>query len=262
MNKNELTLQCVVSGERPKITWFKDNYNISNNRYTPSEDYGGIRRLIISDPVPSDFGCFTCRSDDGGHIDEISLTVGGLTLLNGAARSASSVDPLDTRGRSRRRSLSKFHEKSVVRSVAESSVSGEQYLRDARRQPMFTTRLTDRTAAENTCIKLTCQINGTDVRAEWYRNKTERLDGEGDPNLVCRYREGLATLEVFCARPDDTGTYTCRAVNAYGEDNCTGYLRVFAGHDRRPMPPIFTRPVKGSIFGGLQKTRRKSLGSF
>lgn len=240
--KHELTLQCVVSGDRPKITWFKDNYHISNNRYAATEDYGGIRRLTIADPVPSDFGCFTCRSEDtAGHIDEISLRVSGRTLNSG-----------DETRRSQR-SRSKFHERSVVRLAGDGDVSRSEsvatnscaeHMRDARRAPVFSTRLTDRTAAEHSTIKLTCQVLGTDVHVEWWRG-AERVDG--DPRVACRCRDGLATLEVFSARPDDTGKYTCTATNQFGEDSCTGYLRVFAGHERRPMPPIFTRPVKGSV---------------
>lgn len=233
--KHELILQCVVSGDRPKITWFKNNYNISNNRYAATEDYGGIRRLTIADPVPSDFGCFTCRSEESGRIDEISLSVSGATLNSADA----------TRSQ---RSRSKFHDKSVVRTVTDQSECGStmsELLRDTKRQPVFSTRFTDRTAAENSSIKLTCQILGTDVQVEWLRNGLERIDD--NPRYACRFRDGLATLEVFSARPDDTGKWTCVAVNQFGEESCTGYLRVFAGHERRPMPPIFTRPVKGSI---------------
>lgn len=236
VGKNELTLQCVVSGDRPKITWFKDNYHISNNRYAASEDYGGIRRLTISDPVPSDFGCYTCRSDDGGRIDEISLTVACGTL---AARS--------------KRSSSKFHDRSIVRHISPEddpdvswmSSATSVHSRDTKRQPVFSTRLTDRTAAENTSIKLTCQIIGVDVCVEWYHNQV-RLNG--NPRFACRLRDGLATLEVFSARPSDTGRYMCKALNAFGEDVCAGHLRVFAGHERRAMPPIFTRAVKGTLF--------------
>lgn len=250
--KHELILQCVVSGDRPKISWFKDNYNISNNRYTATEDYGGIRRLTIVDPVPSDFGCFTCRSEESGRIDEISLKVSGATLIAAAAPTAAGASSIAAEPRSQR-SRSKFHDRSVARTVASTTVTQSEcgstmstlLLRDAKRQPVFSTRFTDRTAAENTSIKLTCQIIGSDMQVEWLRNGVERCDD--NPRYACRVRDGLATLEIFSARPDDTGKWSCRAVNQFGEDECTGYLRVFAGHERRPMPAMFTRPVKGSI---------------
>lgn len=224
----------MVSGDCPKISWFKDNYNISNNRYVVSEGYGGIRRLTIREPVPSDFGCYTCRSEENGHIDEISLTVSETTLSKSDRHSRA------------HRSQSKFHERPIARK-SESCAPTTQtehtdHHRDPKRKPVFTMNLTDRTAAENSSIKLTCQVIGVDTRTEWFRNG-KRL--EGNPRYASRYRDGLATLEVFCAKPDDSGEYTCTALNEFGETTCSSFLKVFAGHENRPMQPIFTRPMKG-----------------
>lgn len=205
-----------------------------------SEGYGGIRRLTIREPVPSDFGCFTCRSEENGHIDEISLTISESTL--------SRSDRVD-RERTQR-SQSKFHERPIARKsescapmIQTTFLEHSDHHRDPKRKPVFTMQLTDRTAAENSSIKLTCQVLGVDTRTEWLRNG-KRLDG--NPRYSSRYCVGLATLEVFCAKPDDSGEYTCTAINEYGESSCSSFLKVFAGYEHRPMTPIFTRSMKGN----------------
>lgn len=248
---NELTLECVVTG-RPKTMWFKDNYNISNNRYTFSEDYGGVRRLIIQDPVASDSGNYTCRAEENNKINEISLNINTEIY-------AKPKVPLDKNQKSinvdrTRRSQSNFQEQSMSR-LTESVINPDELLyRDSKRKPVFSTEMMNRTAAENSTIKLTCQIIGVDTRVEWYRN-ANRLDS--NPRYVCRFHDGLATLEIFSVRPDDSGNYTCTAINSHGETSCSASLKVFAGYENRPMPPIFTRSMKGRTFA-IENQKKKT----
>lgn len=237
----------MING-RPKITWFKDNYNISNNRYMASEDYGGIRRLHIRDPVPSDFGCYTCRAEENHHINEISLRIECATyakvMKTPPARLVNTNgDDQSYRARSRR-SQSKFADKAISRRSESHQPAEETLYRDAKRRPIFSTRLMDRTAAENSSIKLTCQIMGVDMYTEWYRYGS-RL--ENNPRYATRLVDGLATLEIFSCRPSDSGEYTCTVRNSFGESSCSAHFKVFAGHEKRPMMPIFTRSMKGSI---------------
>lgn len=237
----------MING-RPKITWFKDNYNISNNRYIASEDYGGIRRLHIREPVPSDFGCYTCRAEENYQINEISLRIDSATYAKDMqARLVrlpnANADDQSYRARSIR-SQSKFADKAITRRSESHTRAEETLYRDSKRRPIFSTLLMDRTAAENSSIKLTCQIMGVDMHTEWYRYGS-RLDI--NPRYATRLVDGLATLEIFSCRPSDSGEYTCTVRNCFGESSCSAHFKVFADHEKRPMPPIFTRSMKGSI---------------
>lgn len=248
---NELTLECVVAG-RPKIIWFKDNYNISNNRYSYSEDYGGIRRLIIRDPVSSDSGKYTCRAEENNKINEISLTVNTEGYDRPYVKLEMDQSSLSKRSK---RSESSFQDMSISRK-SESINPDELLYRDSKRKPLFSTQMMNRTATENSSIKLTCQIIGVDTRVQWYRSAT-RLDG--NPRYLCRFQDGLATLEIFSVNPEDSGNYTCSAINSHGETSCSASLKVFAGYENRPMPPIFTRAMKGRTFEIIKKTNIRTL---
>lgn len=234
---NELVLDCIVRGH-PKIHWFKDNYNISSNRFTAIEEIGGIRRLIIKDPVASDFGCFTCRAEENNQIDEVSLRISNTDYVT--PTTIQSKDQSMGRYSDRQRSRSRIQDRKSL-----SIYSDETLHRDAKRKPIFSTELMDRTAAENTTIKLTCNIIGIDTTVRWFRNS---LPMEMSTRYMTRFEDGLATLEIFSARPDDTAEYTCVARNPFGELSTSAYLKVYQGYELSSQAPIFTRPMKGRCF--------------
>nr|CAD7428494.1 unnamed protein product [Timema monikensis] len=120
--------------------------------------------------------------------------------------------------------------------------------RDARKKPTFCTRLTDRTAAQGSRLKLTASVLGTpEPSVEWLRDGLPLFLNSDDPAMrrfrsTCR--DGLANLEVIDASPSDSGEYTCVARNIHGEVTSTAVLKVFAGFEPAPFPPTFTRAIK------------------
>nr|CAD7199639.1 unnamed protein product [Timema douglasi] len=120
--------------------------------------------------------------------------------------------------------------------------------RDARKKPTFCTRLTDRTAAQGSRLKLTASVLGTpEPSVEWLRDGLPLFLNPDDPTMrrfrsTCR--DGLANLEVVDASPSDSGEYTCVARNIHGEVTSTAVLKVFAGFEPAPFPPTFTRAIK------------------
>lgn len=228
-----------------KISWFKDNYAISNNRYSTISEDGGVQKLIIRDPVLRDAGFFKCRAEENKQFDEISIliTEDSPCMRQHKLDKNSSVLPNNNHIDRSMRSVSTACDKSYSRK-SDAFTSEEPLYRDAKRKPIFTTTLMDRTAAENSSIKLICQIIGVDTHINWYRNSI-LLDA--NPRYIFRHKDGLATLEIFSVRPEDSGEYTCEAKNCYGDTMCSSFLKVFAGYEARPMPPIFTRSMKGRL---------------
>ena len=124
--------------------------------------------------------------------------------------------------------------------------------RDVRKKPTFATRLTDRTAAQGSRIKLTCSIVGTpDPSVEWLK---DGLPLVREQRYKTRLEDGLACLEVANASPGDSAEYTCVARNLHGEATTSATLKVFAGFEPAPSPPTFTRSIKGKKIMSLSLT--------
>jgi len=79
---------------------------------------------------------------------------------------------------------------------------------------------------------------------EWLR---DGLPVFGESRFRTRCEDGLASLEVLNASPGDSAEFTCVARNLHGEASTSATLKVFAGFEPAPSPPIFTRAIKGKI---------------
>lgn len=186
--------------------------------------------------MPTDFGCFTCRAEENNQIDEVSLRVSNTDYVTSTKPKDQSIG----RYADRQRSRSRIQDRKSL-----SIYSDEPLHRDAKKKPIFSTELMDRTAAENSTIKLTCNIIGIDTTVRWFRNS---LPMDVSSRYVTRFEDGLATLEIFSARPDDTAEYTCVARNQFGELSSSAYLKVYQGYELSSKAPIFTRPMKGRCY--------------
>lgn len=113
------------------------------------------------------------------------------------------------------------------------------------RRPVFSTKLLERKVTQNSDIKLTCNIMADDASVRWLRNDKELVRSSR-----CRsvYRDGLAMLEIFSAQIADSAKYTCVARNNFGTNSCSSHLKVFPDSEKTPLPPIFTRAMKGNVF--------------
>lgn len=110
------------------------------------------------------------------------------------------------------------------------------------RKSLFNTRIAERRVTQNSDIKLTHNVMADDASIKWYRN-----DKELPKSNRCRsiYRDGLAMLEIFSAQMSDTAKYTCVAKNRFGTSSFSSHLKVFLDSVNEPLPPIFTRALKG-----------------
>lgn len=145
--------------------------------------------------------------------------------------------------RSRSANPPERYRSSVVRDYTPSSIAASSYS-DLLRKPIFSTRLAERTAIENSSIKLMCNVLGVDNHVRWLKNSRELSQGPRHRHI---YRDGLTMLEIFSAKADDSAEYTCVARNRFGENASTSRLKVFAdtAAGKRPQPPIFTRNIRG-----------------
>lgn len=212
----------------PKISWFKEGVTVSENRLKQTiED--GVCKLIIKNPIPRDSGQYVCRIEINDNINEITHYV--------------KYRGLDIRPDTKEENLviDNNHNRKSVKSC-------DNYkLQSISLRPKFTTQLMDRCVAENSSVKLTCNIlYDIETKISWMKNGSELAESS------TKYRTtlcegGLATLEIFNVQLSDEAEYGCIAKNEYGQTSTYSRIKVFKGYEASPLPPIFTRCIKGIL---------------
>ncbi|GIY11090.1 titin, partial [Caerostris extrusa] len=95
------------------------------------------------------------------------------------------------------------------------------------RAPFFTEHLVNHDKlVEGQYVHLEARVepaNDEKLRIEWYKNGKNLVSGTRI-RTTCDF--GLVSLDIVTARPDDSGIYTCRAVNEVGEAITTCTMKV------------------------------------
>lgn len=211
----------------PKISWFKEGVSVSENRLRQTiED--GVCKLIIKNPIPRDSGQYMCRFDINDSIREVSHYVKyrGLDIRPGTEE-----------------------EKLIDKNIKEKhlpTLENYAYAQKSKHsRPKFTTPLMDRCVAENSSVKLTCNIlNDIETKISWMKNGCELAESSNKYRTVL-CEGGLATLEIFNVELSDEAEYCCIAKNEFGHTTTYSRIKVYKGYEASPLPPIFTRCIKG-----------------
>lgn len=100
--------------------------------------------------------------------------------------------------------------------------------------------------SEGSQIRLTSTVIGQpDPQVHWTKNG-EKLRCGGRERM--KLENGLATLEISAALPEDSGYYACVAINSHGQSSSEAIVRVYAAFEAIPLPPTFTSSIKGYFF--------------
>lgn len=115
-----------------------------------------------------------------------------------------------------------------------------------RGKPLFNGSglLQDRIVTESSNLRLWCSLTADDsISIEWLKDG-EPLN-ESDSRIHTSFQNGEAILDISAVRTSDTGQYTCRAFNDYGESVCYSQVTVFR--------PTTSPAVLGEMERVLQK---------
>lgn len=234
--KREIHLQCPVQGY-PQITWLKDNKSIPivNGDHYELQCLNGCNKLIIRDVHPEDSNLYTCRLEYPAYDIEptelnYDLHFDGARLIGKDSSMAAKRDS----------SLQKL----------KTEISASNYCRDFKRKPIFSTLLTDRSAAEGSTVRLTATAIGVDCNVVWMKNNRALDCTGGKYRATFNGDSGMAILEVNDVHVDDNGEYTCIVANCFGENETAARLKVYEGFEKSPMPATFTRTIRGNNEGG------------
>ncbi|XP_035255371.1 myopalladin isoform X2 [Anguilla anguilla] len=104
--------------------------------------------------------------------------------------------------------------------------------------PVFTKSLQDVSALEGQLVVLECRVKGVpSPRVDWYREGTV-IDDSPDFRILQKKPRSMAESEEICTLviaevfPEDSGTFTCTAVNKYGTVSSIAQLKVKAKASR------------------------------
>lgn len=192
--------------------------------------------------------CSKSTLKDISHLDKQKQSVPPMIEIDydiSSAKEMSSHQSLASTKRLRDQRSFDFEEKSmdIYSSTTNRVHSSSHGPRDRGKKPTFCTKLTDRTAAEASRIKLTCTVLG-DPEPQVYWTKDEKQLPSSSNRHCTTMDNGLASLEIYAVTPKDSGEYSCIATNIHGHSCTEAKLKVYAGYEATPSHPTFTRSIK------------------
>lgn len=190
-----------VTDTNLKVEWYKNGRPITvGHRFRPIHDFGYVA-LDIIDLIAEDSGTYTCRAVNNVGADETTCSLicrGSQQILTSTQNEVGleQIQYLEDKSR--------YHR-------------SEQVEETTKQAPTFTTSIKHIEIKEGQRAHFECRlipVSDPTMRVEWYHNEVPVKSGS-------RFTEtnnfGFVALDIQACMPEDSGTYTCRAVNALGE---------------------------------------------
>lgn len=190
-----------VTDTNLKVEWFKNGRPVTiGHRFRPIHDFGYVA-LDIIDLIAEDSGQYTCRAVNLVGCDETTcnLTCRGTQQILTSTQNESGLEQIQYLEDRTRHSRSEVIDETT------------------KQAPVFTTSLKTVEIKEGQRAHFECRlipVSDPTMKVEWYHNNQPLKSGS-------RFTEtnnfGFVALDILACLPEDSGTYTCRAVNALGE---------------------------------------------
>lgn len=221
----------------------RDDHTICNNRYRVVDELGE-RKLIIRNPISSDCGIFACYAEHEDHIDSISTCIKAADLKRLLTYDHDNFILTQSQFQSQPRDV--VNELQRLNGNADLQRGENRILRSvAQAKPLFHTYLHDRTVSEGVNVRLMCTVSGDEnTHIEWLKNHKPLPK---DTRYQTLYQNGEASLEIFAVVADDSGNYTCSAINDFGESLSHSQLRVYKPFREASMPSTFAQAIRGIL---------------
>lgn len=213
------TLECKVAGTPQLSTgWFKDGKELTSSQKYRITFLNNVSTLKIMDTEKEDGGLYTfaVQNDVGKSSCTASVDVLGLlgTLSSTFYKNffLAILCPL-------------FHffthflsnHGFIIFSYADRIIP-----------PSFTRKLKEIPCVLGSSALLECKVSGSPpISVAWFQNGIKLVSGE---KHQMSFSDNLCILEVNSLSHSDTGTYTCKATNTAGSDECSTVLTVQGGY--------------------------------
>ncbi|XP_054706308.1 titin-like isoform X2 [Uloborus diversus] len=184
-----------------RVEWFRNGKSLPvGHRYRPFHDFGYVALNIIS-VVPEDSGCYTCRAVNTIGTAEIQAT------LNVSGKSAIQAETQHPEGLQKIQMLEDYSR--YQRDIYQEELTTQT--------PVFTKAPQNAEIQEGHRVHFECRlipVGDPKLKVEWFHNGRPVKQGT---RFVQTFSFGFVALDIMYAYPEDSGTYTCKAVNSLGE---------------------------------------------
>ncbi|CAG2164046.1 unnamed protein product [Oppiella nova] len=227
-------LECRVepiNDPNLKVEWFHNGHPLPiGHRFQPFFDFGYIALKILQ-IIEEDSGVYTCRITNSYGSDEMSATI----ICHGKA----SIER-DSQFPDAYQKTKQLEERGYY--------TRDSYVDETTKQaPVFTTAPRNREVTEGDRVHFECQltpIGDPTLSVEWFKNGEPLLQGS---RFVEIFDFGFVALDIQHAYPEDSGRYTIKAKNAFGEATTQAFLKC------RPTSSLITST---QLEGSLSSIRR------
>ncbi|GBM37321.1 Titin, partial [Araneus ventricosus] len=190
-----------VNDSSLRVEWFRNGKSLPvGHRYRPFHDFGYVALNILS-VVPEDTGTYTCRAVNTMGSAEIQAT---LTCSGKSAIMSETQHPEGLQKIQMLEDYSRYN-----REVFQEELTSQA--------PIFTKAPQNVEIKEGQRVHFECRlipVGDPKLKVEWYHNGRPVKQGT---RFVRTFNFGYVALDIMYAYPEDSGTYTCKAVNTLGE---------------------------------------------
>lgn len=235
-------LECKVSGNpKPNVYWQKDNtlLPLDSAKYRYADLGDGITQLLITEPIKTDTGLYTCYAEnESGQMKiskflDISDYVQKLTQKRTVQKVMQAPESADGAARIDERETS-----AQLKSKAKQEklkLSAETVMK-----PM--------SIAEGNKAQLIFYVSGYIEEVYWLRGE-ERVTKDTRHKMY--NINGAISLEIHNARTDDTGVYKCVVRNSKNTIESSCELTVYEPTSGK-LPSSFASDIKGNAMKGVR----------
>ncbi|CAH0765342.1 unnamed protein product [Bemisia tabaci] len=190
-----------VSDPTMKVEWFHNNVPLkSGSRFTETNNFGFVA-LDITHCLPEDSGTYTCRAYNilGEAVTSAALNVQSKKSIFVESHHEDALSRLHQLEDS-----SRYHRSAVTEEIVNQA-------------PVFTQPMRDLRVAENQAAHFEARlipVGDARLKVEWLRNGVPITASN---RVTTMHDFGYVALNMKYVYPEDSGTYTCRAVNDLGQ---------------------------------------------
>jgi len=198
-----------VSDPTMKVEWFHNNKPLkSGSRFTETNNFGFVA-LDVLYCYPEDSGTYTCRARNavGEAITSTTLSVQSKQAIS-----------LETQHEAALSRLNQLESSRIQRSETQDEIINQA--------PVFTQPMRDIRVAENQAAHFEARlipVGDSKLRVEWLRNG---VPIQASNRITTMHDFGYVALNMKYVNPEDSGTYTCRAINELGQATTSATLDV------------------------------------